>query len=57
MHNEIIFKLLSALTKAKEHLDYCGYGNEWERECADAINLEEEINTAIEFANANGYTQ
>jgi hypothetical protein len=27
-------ELLQGLLEAKVHLDYCGYGDEWERECA-----------------------
>ena len=39
--------LLIALKAAKEHLDYCGYGDSWERECAEESKLEEMIDTAI----------
>jgi hypothetical protein len=37
----------SALAKASEHLDYCGYGDSWERECAIAGKLEETIQNAL----------
>lgn len=38
--------LYETLVKAKEHLEYCGYGDSWERECADG--LDKEIDAAIE---------
>ena len=43
-------QLLEALRAASEHLDYCGYGDKWERECAKAAGLEKQINAAIEAA-------
>lgn len=43
-------QLLKALKLASEHLDYCGYGDRWERECAQAAKLEEKIAAAIEAA-------
>jgi hypothetical protein len=45
-------ELLSALKSAKEHLEYCGYGDKWEREYAEANKLEEKIDEAI--AKAEG---
>lgn len=42
--------LLEALIKAKEHLEYCGYGDKWERECAEAANLPVVIDIAIATA-------
>ena len=44
---EIIQELVDVLTDAKEHLDYCGYGDSWERECAKASKLEEKIDAAL----------
>lgn len=45
-------KLATALKHAKEHLDYCGYGDKWERECAEAMfkgkGLEAHIDAALE---------
>ena len=38
--------LLRALKKAFDHLEYCGYGDKWERECA----MEEELPKLIEKA-------
>lgn len=43
-------KLLVALKAAKEHLDFCGYGDSYERECARAAKLEEQITEAIAAA-------
>lgn len=43
-------KLLAALEAAGEHLDYCGYGDAWERECAEAAKLREQIEEAIQAA-------
>ncbi len=45
-------ELLEALIDAKEHLEYCGYGDKWERECAESEGLEDKINKAI--AKAEG---
>lgn len=42
--------LLAALKAASEHLDYTGYGDSWERECAREEKLEERINAAISKA-------
>jgi hypothetical protein len=36
-------KLTKALKVASDHLDYCGYGDSWERECARAAKLPEQI--------------
>jgi hypothetical protein len=43
-------KLLEALEAASEHLDYCGYGDRWERECAKERKLEQQIAEAIKAA-------
>ena len=45
-------ELLDALKDARDHLDYCGYGDSVERECAVAEKLEERIEAAI--AKAEG---
>ena len=39
--------LHEALEAASDHLDYCGYGDSWERECAIANGLEEQITKAL----------
>ena len=30
-------KLYEALIAARDHLDYCGYGDSWERECSEGL--------------------
>lgn len=40
--------LLAMLIEAEAHLSYCGYGDSWERECAQASKLEERILATIE---------
>lgn len=47
---KIITTLYDALSEAKAHLDYCGYGDSWERECARTQNIEGHINEALEAA-------
>ena len=41
-------ELLETLKKAHEHLEYCGYGDSWESECAEAIGLPDLIEAALE---------
>jgi len=41
-------ELLEMLKAAKEHLEYCGYGDSYERECAG--NLDDRIQNAIDKA-------
>lgn len=43
-------ELLSALEAAKDHLEYLGYGDNWEKECAEEKNLPELIEEAIKKA-------
>jgi hypothetical protein len=33
-------KVVKALEKALEHLDYCGWGDRWERECSAELRQE-----------------
>ena len=40
-------EILELLTEAEQHLEYCGYGDNWERECADASKLPERLSTVI----------
>jgi len=47
---EQLIKLLAeTLEEAKDHLDYCGYGDKWERECAGDLELK--IETALDLYN------
>ena len=45
---EKIALLRGALEAAQEHLEYCDYGDRWERECADEQGLPEQIADALE---------
>ena len=49
-NEEIIGKLHKALQAASEHLNYCGYGDSWERECAEG--LEDQIDAALALVHA-----
>jgi hypothetical protein len=39
--------LLEALIAAQRHLEYCGYGDDYERECARDEKLPQKIDAAI----------
>lgn len=45
-------QLYDALNDAHAHLEYCGYGDKWERECAKEAQLEQKIQAAIDAADA-----
>lgn len=47
---ELVKMLTDALAAAYEHLEWCGYGDSYERECARESKLEETILTALEAA-------
>lgn len=40
-------ELYEALQAAQCHLEYCGYGDSWERECASEQKLEQKIQNAL----------
>ncbi len=40
--------LFKALSKSLEHHEYCGWGDNWERECA--VELNKEIEAALKVA-------
>lgn len=40
-------RLREALLRAKEHLEYCGYGDKWERGCAFEAKLPQFIDAAL----------
>ncbi len=46
---EKIKSLKNALKAAQSHLEYCGYGDKWERECAESSNLSGIIGEALEL--------
>lgn len=45
--SSIIAALYEALKAAEEHLEYCNYGDRWEREGAIASKLPEKIEAAL----------
>lgn len=45
--DEKVKVLRQALRAAMDHLDYCGYGDSWERECAKEAKLEETLEAAM----------
>jgi hypothetical protein len=45
--SDILKELRDALQLASDHLDYCGYGDSWERECAKEQKLDEQIAAAL----------
>lgn len=47
--NNIINTLGDVLQMAYDHLEYCGYGDSWERECADSQMLSTRIESALEL--------
>ena len=48
-------ELLEALKAAVEHLNYCGYGDSYERECARDNKLPELLETVIKKAEAQNH--
>lgn len=46
--------LLKMLKEAYAHLDYCGWGDKWERECAKEDKLQERILKAIAQVRRRG---
>lgn len=50
-------KLAEALDAAISHLDYCGYGDSWERDCAKQSKLSEKLEAAMKEAEEAGYVQ
>ena len=52
VNREVVRLLVRALSDAKDHLEYCGYGDSWERECAIDDGLPKLIDEALEAAKA-----
>jgi hypothetical protein len=46
----VIAALVEALQDAEGHLEYCGYGDRYERECAEESKLPEKIAAALDLA-------
>lgn len=49
-HNCVVCTLIAALEAAHAHLEYCGYGDSWERECAVEEKLDQKITDALTLA-------
>lgn len=47
---ELETELLEALRAAHDHLEYSGYGDKWEMECAEHNKLPEKIQAALKKA-------
>jgi hypothetical protein len=41
-------KVAAALREAVGHLEYCSYGDSWERECADEEGLPDKLSKILE---------
>lgn len=48
---DVINVLLTTLKDAQAHLEYCSYGDNWERECARDAKLPERIAKAVEIGD------
>ncbi len=46
--DEEIKELLDLLKEAKNHLEYCNYGDKWERECAFESGLAKRLILVID---------
>lgn len=46
--------IAEALQAAVEHLDYCGYGDSYERECAREDELPEKLEDALDMCKQLG---
>lgn len=51
---ESMKEIAEALQAAVEHLDYCGYGDSYERECAREDKLPEKLEAALEMCRQLG---
>jgi hypothetical protein len=47
-------ELAEGLKEAVAHLDYCGYGDNWERECATYSKLPERLDALLQKAREKG---
>lgn len=45
---ELLQEVTSALADAVSHLEYCGYGDSWERECARDDGLPDRLASILE---------
>jgi len=54
MREDLPKMLAEALRDAADHLEYCGYGDRWERECARDAGLPKKIEEALSLAYDEG---
>ena len=55
MNDKALIKILGdALIEAQTHLDYCGYGDRWEHECAVSSKIPQQIDAAVEAYKKRG---
>lgn len=47
---QLIKQLADALEKANDHLDWIGWGDSYERECATNAGIQTEVEAALEAA-------
>lgn len=45
--DEIVEEMARALAESLAHHEYCGWGDRWERECADEEKLPDKIESAL----------
>lgn len=45
-------KIIDALDLAYEHLEYCGWGDAWERECATHNKFPQQIEEALKIGKS-----
>lgn len=50
-------QLFNVLTDAEQHLEYCGWGDSWERECAYDSKLPDRVTAALKAADLTGASQ
>lgn len=50
--DKLIRKLHNALSDAQKHLEFCGYGDRYERECATEEKLPDKIEEALNDGDA-----
>jgi hypothetical protein len=53
---KLIQQLVDALSVANYHLDYCNWGDSWERECAREAKSPEQLEAALKAAKDAGFT-
>lgn len=47
---KVVLELYQTLQDAWDHLEFCGYGDKWESECADLAELPDKIAATMKEA-------